>query len=359
MERQNTAPAMLALLPHPSFCAEKGIVVHVNDSARQLQITPGIQVMDILQTGKKEYTQFTEGCLYLTIMLSGCQFCAQVTKVNEFDVFTLEQENCRTHLQPLALAAMELRRPLAGIMTVVDTLLPSIEQAADERTAHQLAQLNRSLYQLQRMIGNMSDAGRLSANQSAYLETRDICSILRELAQNVENLAETHEIIFSYSLPEQRIYCPLDTQLLERAVLNLISNAFKFTPSGGHVDLKLTRQNNHLYLSVTNNGEVPLENLSKAFTRYLRSPAIEDSRNGIGLGMVMVRTAATAHRGTVLIEQPDSNSVRVTMSISMANTENVLRSNIQRVDYAGEHPHLLVELSDCLNAEFYKPYRPD
>ncbi len=354
MEIQNTAPAMLALLPQPSFCAENGTIVHVNDAARQLQITPGIQVMDILKTGKDEYSSFRGGCLYLTIVLSECQFCACVTKANNLDVFTIEQEDYREQLQPLALAAKELRRPLAGIMTVADSLFPALAQTDDPKAAQKIAQLNRNLYQLQRVIGNMSDAGRSKTSTSSYLEMRDICSVLQELLQELEHIAAQNELVFRYHLPVQQIYCPVDTELLERAVYNLISNAFKFTPKGGQIELNLQQQRNHLYLSVTNEGTIPSELLGSVFTRYLRSPAIEDSRYGIGLGMVLIRSAAAAHGGTVLIEQLDNQCVRVTMSISLAQKDTILRSHIQKVDYAGERSHLLIELSDCLSAENYK-----
>ena len=354
MEIQNTAPAMLALIPQPSFCAENGTIVHVNDAARQLQITPGIRVMDILKTGKDEYSNFLDGCLYLTIVLSECQFCACVTKVNDFDVFTIEQEDYRAQLQPLALAAKELRRPLTGIMTVADSLFPALEQTDDPKTTQKIAQLNRSLYQLQRIIGNMSDAGRMKNRASSYLEMRDICSVLQELVQELEHLAAQNELVFRYHLPTQQIYCPVDSELLERAVYNLVSNAFKFTPPGGEIELNLQQQRNHLYLSITNHGTIPSELLGNIFTRYLRSPAIEDSRYGIGLGMVLIRSAAAAHGGTVLVQQLDNQCVRVTMSISLVQNDTILRSNIQKVDYAGERSHLLVELSDCLRAENYK-----
>lgn len=354
MEIQNTAPAMLALLPQPSFCAENGMIVHVNDAARKLQITPGIQVMDILQTGKDEYSHFSDGCLYLSIVLSECQFSACVTKVNSFDVFTLSHTDNKAQLQSLALAAKELRRPLADIMTVAESLFPAIEPNSDTKTSLQIAQLNRSLYQLQRIIGNMSDAGRLKASASSQLEMRDICSVLQELVQDFEGLAAQNDLTFRYHLPSQRIYCPIDTELLERAVYNLISNAFKFTPKGGQIELHLQQQRNYLYLSVTNYGTIPSELLGGVFTRYLRSPAIEDSRYGIGLGMVLVRSAAAAHGGTVLIQQSDDQHVRVTMSIPLGQKDTMLRSHIQKVDYTGERSHLLIELSDCLRAENYK-----
>ena len=91
------------------------------------------------------------------------------------------------------------------------------------------------------------------------------------------------------------------------------------------------------------------------FSRYLRQPALEDSRYGIGLGMVLIRTAAANHGGAVLIDQPEGTGTRITMTLSIRQSkETVLRSNILRVDYAGERDHGLIELSDCLPAELYE-----
>ncbi|MDY4507211.1 MAG: ATP-binding protein, partial [Candidatus Faecousia sp.] len=96
--------------------------------------------------------------------------------------------------------------------------------------------------------------------------------------------------------------------------------------------------------------------LGSVYNRYLRQPCIEEGRNGLGLGMVLVRSAAASHGGAVLIDQPEGGGARVTMTIAIRqSTSGTLRSPILRVDYAGEQDHALVELSDCLPPSLYKP----
>ena len=111
-----------------------------------------------------------------------------------------------------------------------------------------------------------------------------------------------------------------------------------------------------LQLQIQDNGSgIAQDILGNVFYRYLRQPAIEDSRFGLGLGMVMIRSAAASHGGTVLIDQPEGTGTRITLTLAIRqNGGNMLRSNVLRVDYAGELDHGLVELADCLPSELYE-----
>ena len=111
-----------------------------------------------------------------------------------------------------------------------------------------------------------------------------------------------------------------------------------------------------LRLSVTDSGSGIAQNVrSSVFSRYLRQPVLEDSRYGIGLGMVLIRTAAAHPGGTVHIDQPDGAGTRITMTMSIRQSKQAtLRSNVLRVDYAGERDHGLIELSECLPTELYE-----
>lgn len=353
MDIKSTAADMLALLHQPAFCVENQIIISVNEAAARLDLAAGTSVCDLLATGKEEYAQFSDGCLYLTLKLSDCHFSASIQKVGQLDVFTLEDEEAAAQLQSMALAAKELRRPLSNLVTVSDSLVPTLGSDGTPELQEQLAQLQRGLYQLQRLVGNMSDAGRYLNKTPDLRETRNVCAILSEFFEKLEAAAESLGIRFQYTLPGRAIYCPVDEALLERAVYNLASNAFKFTPKGGSIGCKVSQQGNFLHIRFTDSGcGIAAGILSQLHTRYLRPPAIEDSRQGIGLGMVMVRAAAAAHGGTVLVETPETGT-RITLTLSLTVTETVLRSPIHKVDYTGERSHLLLELSDCLSADSY------
>ena len=297
MEKNKELRDWLNLLIRPGFYVEEGRITQVNAAAQGLLLEPGMDIAPLITSGLESYQHFQTGCLYVQLTLSGTTFQGCVTKDGSADVFTLESETGDTALQVLSLAAQELRSPLSAIMHGV--------QAFSEENNPQAAALNRGLYQLLRLVGNMSDAGRWPGN--ARMETADLTAFFDELFEKTAVFAQDAGIRLEYQGLSKPVLCLADRDLLERAVLNL------------------------------------------------RQPGIEDSRFGLGLGMVLVRSAAAAHGGAVLIDQPEGWGTRVTMTISLRReTAEVLRSPTMRIDYAGERDHALTELSDCLPISLYQ-----
>lgn len=355
MEQRNDAMGMLDLMVSPGFCVKDKIIVKVNAQAKSHLIEEGTCISDLLLTGSEEYAAFEGGCLYLTLQLSGQPWGASVTRMDEFDVFLLEQEDDQTELQAMALAARELREPLANVMTTADRLFPLMALQDDPDTREQVARLNRGLFQMLRVIGNMSDASRYSASLRGHQETQEICQLLQEILGKAEALVAHTGISLTFRNHPESVFCLVDSERLERAVMNILSNAIKFTPKGGTIEAALTKRGRKLYLTVCDSGDgIASELRSSIFHRYLRQPGIEDGRFGIGLGMVLIRSTAAQHGGTVLIDQPEGKGIRITMTIAIReNTETMVKSNVFRVDYAGERDHCLIELSDCLPATLY------
>ena len=349
MEEQKDTAGLLDLVIHPAFCVKDQTIVKTNQAAQQIFLQAGMEVLPLLLTGAEEYQNFTGGCLYLTLSIAGQPWGAAVQKAGDQEVFLLEDSEQR-ELRAMALAAKELREPLSGIMATADTIMNT---TVDDQTRQQLSHLNRGLFQLLRIIGNMSDADRYAAN--FHPQTHEIGSVFSEIFEKLGVLADHAGIRLTYQGLPESIYCLADVSQLERAVYNIISNAIKFTPKDGTIDASLTRHGRVLRLSVQDSGSGIAEGIrSSVFSRYLRQPAIEDSRFGIGLGMTLIRSAAAQHGGAILIDQPEGAGTRVTMTMAIRqNTDNILRSPILQVDYTGGFDHGLVELSDCLPADFY------
>ena len=355
MEQFQTALGMLDLMPQPAFCVREGKIIKANPASAALLIEAGASIQSLLHTGAEEYAQFDRGCLYLTLSIAGQHLGASVSRMQDFDVFCIEMDDEDARLQALALAARELRTPLSNVMTVADKFFP---EAANEDPGmqQQASAINRGLFQMLRIIGNMSDASRYAADTGARQEVRDICAVLNDVFSRASVLTEHAGVSLRYTGCPECIYTLLDAQKLERMVFNILSNAAKFTPVGGCIEAKLTRREKKLYLSVCDSGSGIPESLERnLFSRYIREPALEDARHGLGLGMVLIRSTAALHGGTVLIDHPENAGTRITVSLSIRQGDATLRSPRLQIDYAGERDHGLVELSDVLPAQLYSP----
>jgi signal transduction histidine kinase len=353
MDERKDIAGMLDLMILPGFCVKDNQICALNAAAKRLFLTEGMPINDLLLTGSEEYAAFTSGCLYLTLSIGGESWGATVSRLQDQDIFLLEQEENQTELQAMALAARELREPLTNVLIAADRL-SGTDVSDDDPSRQQLARLNRGLYQMLRILSNMSDAAR--SPSATRQENMDIDAALKELFEKASDLAQHAGVRLSYTGPEESILCLGDREQLERAVLNLLSNAIKFTPKEGSVEASLQRRGRQLILTVRDSGSgIADEVLNNLFHRYLRQPGLEDSRFGIGLGMVLVRKAAAAHGGTVLVDRIGDGGTRVTMTLAIRHSSaTMLRSPILRVDYAGERDHCLLEFSETLPAHLYE-----
>jgi len=357
MDQITDAMEMVEHLKNPAFCVRDGIITNVNAAAASRMIESGAPISGLLKTGIEEYRDFAEGCLYLTLEICGEPLGFSVTRKHGFDLFQLEQDTADQELQALALAARELREPLASIMISTEQLIPNTASKTDPAAAAQIARINRGLFQMLRLISNMSDANRYATDSSVPMEIKNIPALLEEVFSKAAALVEHSGVRLEYTGIPDPIYGLVNSEMLERAVLNILSNALKFTPQGGRIQAVLQQKNNKLYLSILDNGIGIHQSLrSNIFSRYTREAAVEDGRFGIGLGFVMIRSAAARHGGTVLVDHPQETGTRITITLAIrSGSGKEIRSPILKVDYAGERDHGLIELSDVLSSDLYDP----
>lgn len=355
MEQKESNSGILDLMIQPAFTVKDGIVDQINEAAQQYFVECGTPITDLLLTGKTEYQQLQEGCLYLTLSIAGLPCGASVRRMDDFDIFTIEQEADQSELQAMALAAQELRIPLSSVMTVADQLFPVADENENPTVQTQVSQINRGLFQMLRIISNMSDAYRYSQQVESQKAVTNITSVVDEVFQKSADLLSHAGVQLHFENLKQDVFSLADREKLERAILNIISNAVKFSQKGSAIHAKLSRKGNMLFLTVQDSGNgITGEIRSNVHSRFRRQPGLEDSRFGIGLGMVMIRSAAAAHGGTVLIDHPQGCGTRITMSMTICqDTGSMVHTSMLQIDYAGERDHTLIELSNVLPSTLY------
>ena len=350
MKIQNDLPGWLNRYSCPAFSVKENIIADCNPQAESLLLAPGTDIRELLLTGAEEYAEFRSGCLNLKLRLSARGIGASVTREDGFDLFLLEQYPEDADLRSLALAARELRTPLSNLMIAADAL--SRGTGEDPHLQEQLARLNRGLHQMHRLVNNMSDAGKSDLLTAPGIHDWD--RLIHDIFEKVRTQLERTNISLTYRGLGESVYGLANEGQMERAILNIVSNAVKFMPEGGSIQATLTRQKNTLRLSILDSGSGIAENvIGSVFTRYQRQPGIEDSRYGIGLGMVLIRNAATDHGGTVLIDRPEGNGTRVTMTMAIRQDTDILKDTVIP-PIVDNSRMVLTELADSLPWEFYK-----
>lgn len=354
MDITNHLSLWFNMIDRPVFCVKSGKIIAANSAAQHRMLCTGMDIFEIVGEHRDAYEAFESGCLYLTITAGGLPCDASVTRTDEYDIFLILQDAEDERLQALALAAQQLRIPLSTVMTEADRLLAGLD-TNDPDTVQQAKHINRGLFQLLRIIVNMSDANRYQNDPKADMENVNLSSLVNEVLEKIRSVASGSGVQIQYTAINEFVFGLANSEKLERAIHNLLSNAIKFAEPGTVVDVSLTRNGNRLAIAVTNTGTAGAAEHS-FWNQYRREPAIEDSRCGLGLGMTLVRSVASAHGGTVLVDHPANNETRVTMTIAITKkSDGDVHSPVIRLgDYAGGRDRSLLELSDILPTESYE-----
>lgn len=351
MAVSNESISMINMFMHPVFCAKDGIITKVNQSARQYPITIGQNVYDLISAGKEEYAEFSGVSLSVTLCIENRTYIASVFRSSDEDTFHLQSDYIDPDLRAIALAAQQLRGPLATALICAERL----SDHANGDLHEPLGQINRSLFQLLRTVNNMSDASSYTALYGSVPENINITAVVSETMDRASDLAKHANRELIYAEPNKDIFCLADRSALERGIYNMLSNAIKHSPENSTIRAKLTVNGAKLSFSTENQcPDLDSSQMSSLFARYLREPGLEDGRRGMGLGIKMIQSAAAVHYGTLLIDRPDNSSVRFTMTIPIQRSKNAtLRSPIQTI-LSGGYDNALIELSDVLPSSVFK-----
>jgi two-component system phosphate regulon sensor histidine kinase PhoR len=195
----------------------------------------------------------------------------------------------------------ELRTPLTVIMGFVETLQDGALQDP-ERAVRFLATVAKHTGQLRNLVDDLLDLSRLDSG--AHLPAReptDLANIVRRVADLAAPGARARSQSVSLKLDEPLPKVLGNSDLLQRAIANLLDNAIKYTPDGGSVTLSLHGEESEVVFRVTDTGiGIDAEHLPRVFERFYR---VDKSRSremgGTGLGLSIVKHVVQAHAGSI------------------------------------------------------------
>lgn len=204
----------------------------------------------------------------------------------------------------------ELRTPLSLVIGPVDKLLGSEHLGQDQREDLRLVSRNARL--LLKHVDDLLDVAKLEAGRMElrYVET-DLAQAVRLVADNFGSHARERGINFAVEATELR--GQVDVDKFQRVLLNLLSNAFRFTPKGGTVRCALgKREPARLLLQVADSGPgIPLEHRQAVFERFRQLEGGPTRRlGGTGLGLAIAREFALLHGGSLsILDAPEGGAL--------------------------------------------------
>ncbi|MBH8556057.1 HAMP domain-containing histidine kinase [Nostocaceae cyanobacterium CENA357] len=200
-------------------------------------------------------------------------------------------------------ASHELRTPVATVLSNAQVALMPPEDPSEQRfrlqkiaeTAKSMSTLINNLLFLSRHDGSLTETISKPVNLN---------ELLRSLVQEWTVQALAQSLNFSVQLPEQPVMLQVDVNLLKQAVINLLSNAFKYTPTGGKVELRLFTQSYRAVIQIKDNGiGIPPTDLPHIFDRFYRVDTVRSRQTGgFGLGLAIAQQIVQGYGGQITVE---------------------------------------------------------
>ncbi|MEV7731020.1 SpoIIE family protein phosphatase [Streptomyces sp. NPDC088921] len=211
--------------------------------------------------------------------------------------------------------------------TPLTLLLGPLQQAlADEDRPERREQLElaeRGALRLLKQVNTLLDVARAEAGQTRpTLEPVDLAGATAELAGVFRSAFEAAGLTLEVDCPPLPKPVPLDREMWEKVILNLLSNALKFTFTGG-AQVQVAAARDRARLTVTDTGTgIPADELPRLFERFHRvRGARSRSHEGSGLGLVLVKDLVEAHGGTVVVDSRLGQGTTLTVDLPFATAQ--------------------------------------
>jgi two-component system phosphate regulon sensor histidine kinase PhoR len=198
----------------------------------------------------------------------------------------------------------ELKTPLTAIRGLVETL---IDDGAMDRDTHDrfIEKIRDQSSRLSNLVSDLLTLSRLESGPGGLrFEPMDLRDTVIESCRTQLHAAETKRVELSSAVPDSPVTIEGDAEAMRELVDNLVSNAIKYTPSGGRVNVHLATENGSAVLEVADTGiGIPPEEQSRVFERFYRvDKARSRQMGGTGLGLSIVKHVALAHGGSVSLK---------------------------------------------------------
>ena len=337
------------------ICESGGIIKYMNAPAVLLagrdytgENTSRLLPAAVLESDAEVYS--------FTAELNG-SVCVSACALSGFRVFTIVRPyEDKAHYNLCMNVANNLKHSLSVYQMASALMRPYVENVGDDQLTSFFSMMSHSSYSVLRTAENIMFYGALENDEPAGFEdVFDILPLCRNISESVSLLTEKHLASLRFEASIQQAAVRGNRQQIETAILNLLSNSLKYTPSKGIVTISVSVSGQNVAISVTDTGEgIPEHMMRSVFEHYMDSHDLIDIKRGIGFGLAIVRHIARRHCGNLVITSRPGTGTKATLILPKAELPGENHAVSVSPEAAGLNS-IITALSDVLPHDSYAP----
>jgi len=296
-----------------SLCDKLGIEVSMED------------IMKNKESARKEWE------LEISDIIISAHFAPYKTEFNKnegvvavLQDVTKQQKLDRSRRAFVADVSHELRTPLTNIKSYSETLLDAgIEDKEISRNF--LSVINNEADRMTRLVTDLLVLSRLEHTEDALKPAPcDVQRLVEQIVETMSITAKKSKLTLTYVKGTQAQQAFVDKDKINQVVVNIISNAIKYTPEGGTISVLCGSREDSVYISVSDTGVgIPEKDLPMIFERFYRvDKARSRKQGGTGLGLAIAKEIVEAHKGTISIDSEYGKGTTVTVNLPINLNDN-------------------------------------
>jgi PAS domain S-box-containing protein len=236
---------------------------------------------------------------------------------------TREQEIAQAKSDFVSIVAHELRTPMTSIKGYTDLILSGAAGPVAEAQAQFLRVIRTSVERLATLVGDLLDISRIEAGRVKF-DIRPLCmdEVARDVVVSLQGEIARRNLELEVDIPPQLPMVRGDRNRIEQVLTNLVSNAYKYTPPGGHIILALRHVDGELQVDVSDNGiGIAPADLDRVFERFYRADhALVTEQTGTGLGLSIAKSIVEVHGGRIWVRSELGKGSTFSFSLPVIET---------------------------------------
>ena len=221
----------------------------------------------------------------------------------------------------------EIRTPMTLILT---PLLSLIKNDTDPNRKGVYETIRRNAERILSLINQMMDLRKIDKGQMQMrMRETNLVVFAKDIYNLFDSQAKAKQIKFLFNHDSEEIPVWIDRQNFDKVFMNVLSNAFKYTPTGGEIGIRLTHNTESATIAIYDNGEsIPEDKINKIFDRFYQTPtSINDRYVGTGIGLDLTRSLVELHHGTITVHNLEKGCefvITIPMGNSHLNSDEML-----------------------------------